>query len=184
MRVCLGVITADGVSQGVMLCVGYASANWVGYGFFFVKNGGIAWRLPLGIGGVPPLVLAIFCPILPQSPRWLIGKGRTAEARVVCQRLLRRPKSNEADQDKLWQVEFSQMVEQHEHYAEMPSSWRSLFTLPHYRRRALIGFFTMFFVQCSGMLVITSESNTLPNSLPLASSEIDALSTVSHSSTD
>jgi len=28
---------------------------------------------------------------------------------------------------------------------------------PHYRRRALIGFLTMFFVQCSGMLVITTS---------------------------
>lgn len=46
------------------------------------------WRLMLGVLSIPSLVyfsLAIF--YLPESPRWLVGKGRMSEAKLVLQRL-------------------------------------------------------------------------------------------------
>lgn len=47
-----------------------------------------SWRLMLGVVSIPSLVyfsLAVF--YLPESPRWLVSKGRILEAKQVLQRL-------------------------------------------------------------------------------------------------
>ncbi|CAL5371946.1 unnamed protein product [Camellia sinensis] len=47
-----------------------------------------SWRVMLGVLSIPSLVyfaLAIF--YLPESPRWLVSKGRMLEAKQVLQRL-------------------------------------------------------------------------------------------------
>jgi MFS family permease len=46
------------------------------------------WRIMLGVLAIPSLIyfaLAVF--YLPESPRWLVSKGRMAEAKRVLQRL-------------------------------------------------------------------------------------------------
>jgi MFS family permease len=56
--------------HGVLICVGYALASWVGVGFYFVNASGAQWRIPLAIQCLPPLFLAIGVLLLPESPRW------------------------------------------------------------------------------------------------------------------
>ena len=47
-----------------------------------------SWRLMLGILSAPSLVYFAFTTFyLPESPRWLVSKGRMAEAKQVLQRL-------------------------------------------------------------------------------------------------
>lgn len=41
------------------------------------------WRLMLGLGGVPSLVMLAGLTILPESPRWLVTKGRMDAAKRV-----------------------------------------------------------------------------------------------------
>lgn len=49
-----------------------------------------SWRLMLGVICVPSLVYFAFVVFyLPESPRWLVSKGRTIEAKQVLQRLRR-----------------------------------------------------------------------------------------------
>lgn len=55
--------------HGVLICVGYTLASWVGLGFYFVDADGAQWRLPLAIQALPPLGLAIGVLFLPESPR-------------------------------------------------------------------------------------------------------------------
>lgn len=56
--------------HGVLLCVGYAAASWIGLGFYFVKASGAQWRMPLAIQCLPPLALCIGVLFLPETPRW------------------------------------------------------------------------------------------------------------------
>ena len=53
------------------------------------------------------------------------------------------------------------MVDRHEIEKTSPSSWISMFTVAHYRRRCVIGHLTFFFVQASGNLVITNYAPSI-----------------------
>lgn len=49
----------------------------------------LAWRVMLGCGAVMPTVLLVLTQtVMPESPRWLIQKGREDEARYVLKRLM------------------------------------------------------------------------------------------------
>jgi hypothetical protein len=130
----------------------------VGYGFFFVGNGAINWRLPLAIGGIPASILAACVFLLPESPRYLVQRGQHRQALDVCRKLHFDKSYPDSD---LYLREHAQMVEQYELDRNAPSTWKSMVTLPHYRRRCYIGHLTMFFVQCSGNLVITNYAPIL-----------------------
>ncbi|KAK5550758.1 hypothetical protein LTR46_011248 [Exophiala xenobiotica] len=56
--------------HGVMICIGYTSASWIGVGFYFVQGNLSQWRGPLGFQILFPLVLLCALPFVPESPRW------------------------------------------------------------------------------------------------------------------
>ncbi|TVU38194.1 hypothetical protein EJB05_11550 [Eragrostis curvula] len=43
----------------------------------------LGWRVMLGIGAAPSVLLALMVFAMPESPRWLVMKGRLADARAV-----------------------------------------------------------------------------------------------------
>jgi sugar porter (SP) family MFS transporter len=51
----------------------------------------LSWRVMLGIGAVPSVLLALMVFGMPESPRWLVMKGRLADARVVLDRIAETP---------------------------------------------------------------------------------------------
>lgn len=57
-------------------------SNWVDLGFSFAP-GSVAWRFPLAFQCFFCIMILIFVGGLPESPRWLIMKGRDEEAREV-----------------------------------------------------------------------------------------------------
>ncbi|KAK5275943.1 hypothetical protein LTR40_012263, partial [Exophiala xenobiotica] len=56
--------------HGICVTIGYASASWAGFGFYFVNASGAQWRLPLAIQAIPALFCALGILFMPESPRW------------------------------------------------------------------------------------------------------------------
>jgi MFS family permease len=50
-----------------------------------------AWRIMLGLGAVPALVIIYLRRTVPESPRWLAQNGRPEEARQIAEALAQRP---------------------------------------------------------------------------------------------
>jgi MFS family permease len=72
--------------QQLMIDIGLFVSSWIDYGTGEI-NSNWSWRAPYGIQIIPGLILAL-CPLLlPRSPRWLLEKGRKAEALAVLARV-------------------------------------------------------------------------------------------------
>jgi sugar porter (SP) family MFS transporter len=61
------------------LTIGIAISDLVGYWL----AGQQAWRMMFGIGAIPAVIFLLMILTLPESPRWLFSKNRTAEAMRV-----------------------------------------------------------------------------------------------------
>ncbi|KAL9053292.1 MAG: hypothetical protein Q9162_004843 [Coniocarpon cinnabarinum] len=67
-----------------MVCniAGFSLSNWITYGFSFA-SGPIVWRFPIAFQIVFMIVLYATVPWLPESPRWLMAKGRVEESEQI-----------------------------------------------------------------------------------------------------
>lgn len=137
--------------HGACLLFGYAFSDWVGYGFYFVSSKD-AWRGPFAIGCLPPLALLSGIYWLPESPRWLMIKGRYDEAK---RNLLKLHTPEEAA------IEIVQIQAQMEIDKTLRSSYWAMFSKPSYRKRTLIGMATTASIQFSGILVINNYGPTI-----------------------
>ncbi|CRG88431.1 Sugar transporter STL1 [Talaromyces islandicus] len=71
------------VTEGLFISTGIAASLWVDLGFSFIATSSVAWRVPLVIQAPLAIFVMIFIFQLPESPRWLVGKGRDQEAREI-----------------------------------------------------------------------------------------------------
>lgn len=62
-------------------------AYWIDYGFYFLE-GSIRWRFPVAFQSFFTIVVMYGLLFLPDSPRWLIMRGRVDEAKSVTARLM------------------------------------------------------------------------------------------------
>ncbi|KAI0157378.1 sugar transporter [Xylariaceae sp. FL1272] len=103
------------VVAGIFITTGVAAAGWVNVGLSYVNDQEFAWRLPLAIPLLFCIMLLTLPMLFPESPRWLVSKGRVDEARqslielhgregttdatleAVISTLLHEPKSSEAE---------------------------------------------------------------------------------------
>jgi MFS transporter, putative metabolite:H+ symporter len=89
----------------------------------------LGWKIMFLIGGLPGLIICVLLTRLPESPRWLISRGRLAEADAVIRQA-------EASAQRPWIPEAAPAPPITSSEPEQ-SRWRELLS-PVFRRRSLI----------------------------------------------
>ncbi|KAH4034030.1 hypothetical protein HBI70_130670 [Parastagonospora nodorum] len=90
-----------------------------------------AYLIPMGLQLLAPSIMVAMCPLLPESPRWLVWKGRHADAVVAATRIFATP-TNGFDADKY--IDDIQMAIDSERNREDASRWVDLTRGPDLRR--------------------------------------------------
>ena len=147
--------------HGVLLCVGYTTASWVGLGFYFVNAGGAQWRVPLAIQCIFPLALAAGVLLLPETPRWLINHDRVEDAFKSYHSV----HAESSEDTQASEIEFEKLRQQIVMEENEPNSWRDLWVRKSLRKRCIVGFLTLFAGQGSATLVINNYGPSLYSSL-------------------
>ncbi|ODQ75338.1 hypothetical protein LIPSTDRAFT_789 [Lipomyces starkeyi NRRL Y-11557] len=82
---------AQAANRGYMVALhsaaisfGYSLSNWV---FYLVGRSQVQFRVPIGLQMLPAAILTIAVPFMPNSPRWLVERGRYDEAWEVTRKL-------------------------------------------------------------------------------------------------
>lgn len=121
-------------------------------------KGGLNWRLMLASAAIPAIIVLCQVPFVPESPRWLMGKGRHAEA-FESLRILRNDEIAAA-RDCFYQ--YVLLNEEHL-YGDLPT-WKrmiEMFTIRRNRNGALGAWIVMFMQQFCGINVIAYYSSSI-----------------------
>ncbi|KAF2166975.1 hypothetical protein M409DRAFT_66475 [Zasmidium cellare ATCC 36951] len=67
--------------EGALITGGIALSYWINYGFWFITQyGSVQWRVPIALQAAFGIMLIIGVLLYPESPRWLIKKGKQEDA--------------------------------------------------------------------------------------------------------
>jgi len=114
------------------------------------------WRLAFGLQLIPAAFLVFIIAILPFSPRWLLYKGRTDQARTTLAKLREVPET-----DSKLQVEFDEINRSvEEDRAIGDAKWSELLE-PSVLYRCFLGVTLQFFQQWTGINVILYYGSSL-----------------------
>ncbi|KAL3437837.1 general substrate transporter [Aspergillus tetrazonus] len=136
--------------EGAMITCGITISYWIDYGLLFADPNEVAWRFPLAFQIFFALVILSFVMFLPESPRWLVLKGREDEAREVLGALV-----GDGTDSSFIQTEFVAIKAT---VLEMASgSFRDMFTFTEDRHfhRTVLAYVNQMFQQISGINLIT-----------------------------
>ena len=112
--------------------------------FLLKDTGPNAWRWMLGVAAFPSVVYTIMCFVIPESPRWLLGRKRDREAGIKVLQLIQPEASRtqiEAEADEILALSHEKV--------ETGRFWTARMRIP-----ILLAFLIAFFNQLSGINAI------------------------------
>lgn len=148
--------------EGALITGGIMISYWIDLGLSFAP-GSVAWRFPLAFQIVFCVFILCFVLSLPESPRWLVLKGRDDEAREVIAAI-----AEVEDSDKYVDNEFRAIKET---VSEMSQGrYSDLFARDKNRtlHRTIIAYVNQMFQQISGINLITYYAATIYRGLGMS----------------
>lgn len=143
--------TAFGIMLGFVASVAFYPIQSAGYP-------GLNWRLMLASTAFPPIIVCIMTYFAPESPRWLMGRGRYRQAyKSLC--TLRKTRLQAARD--LYEIHVRLVLELEIRPSSAMKRATSLFSVPRNRRAAQSSFFVMFMQQFCGVNVIAYYSSQI-----------------------
>ncbi|KFX96367.1 hypothetical protein V490_03371 [Pseudogymnoascus sp. VKM F-3557] len=131
------------------IALGQLIASLVNFGTQNMK-GDISWRIPIGLQFIVPVIILALLPFMPESPRWLLSKGRKEQA-AKSLRVLRGKKIPER------QIEWEITALANYSGNEDKGTWKEVFNKDN-RKRTGIAVLVMFFQQITGQAFTSQYS--------------------------
>ncbi|CUM56421.1 unnamed protein product [Debaryomyces tyrocola] len=156
--------TAFGIMLGYAACLAFYYVPDRGIG------GGLNWRLMLGSAGLPAVFVLFQIPFVPESPRWLMGKGRHKDSYDSLNAM--RLDKIAAARDTFYQYV---LLQEEASYEGIPG-WKRLiemFTIRRNRNGAFGAWIVMFMQQFCGINAIVYYNSTI--FIESGFTEVDAL---------
>jgi hypothetical protein len=142
--------------EGSLIVFGVMLSYWLDLGFSFLEPSTISWRFPIAFQIVLALFILAFIPGLPESPRWLVLRGREDEALEVLCAL-----SDLPPEDKKIQSEFQAVKDTV--FEMKKGGFRDCFKFNKNRNfhRTALAYANQMFQQISGINIITYYAATI-----------------------
>ncbi|CAK5281027.1 unnamed protein product [Mycena citricolor] len=177
--------------QQLAIVSGICISFWVGYGTNFISaSNSVSWRLCLAGQGIPALLLAGLTLTLPYTPRWLVRKGRHAQALETLAWLRNMPPDSEIVQLEFVEIQAEAMFEAEVTAERFPhllgkgagkelklqiAQFGELFATKHMFKRTAVACLTQFFQQMTGIDAIVYYAPTIFQSLGLPGHTVSLL---------
>ncbi|KAG9107378.1 hypothetical protein FRC07_008636, partial [Ceratobasidium sp. 392] len=146
-------------------------AAWSTFGTFRIPSNW-SWRIPSALQGVSSVIQLALIWLLPESPRWLVSKGRDEAAK----RVLVKWHAGGPEDDPLVAFEFNEIKEALSLESQaIKTSWMDLFKTPGNRKRIRIVFAIAVFSQWSGNGLFSYYLERVLNGIGITSPEQQTL---------
>lgn len=143
------------VLEGVFASAGLSLSQWIDLGLFFVSSSA-SWRFPLAFPIVLATIMLAVLPFLPDSPRWLVKKGRITEATALMAILEDLPEGSETVAKDIRKMQLSLTETGKGNFTALLSNKEDRLL-----NRTLVAMFSTFSQQINGIGVIGFYTETI-----------------------